>query len=450
MMDPLGRVLWRWHFYGGLIFIPFMILLAITGAIYLVVDEYEGLAYASLVQSSAIGPDERIVPLQSQMRLVRARYPAYQPNLLIVRPGRNNEFVLGRSIAARQNADDKDTSAGSGWALRATESPGRISVFVDPVSGGILGVLNDDTRFMHLIKKLHSELLLGRFGTKFVELAANWGIVLVLMGGILWWKRLGPTRSGVLWPRWRKGGSSRTYWRNLHAVVGIYLLLPLLFLLFSGLPWTDVWGGLFKHFKQAIGQAAPASFFDRSVRSVDRGDGQPIDLDRLMGIIQSEGVDGYLKIRLPLNDRGAFNVLRESDDPSQRVVLQIDQYSGRVLHRVRWQDNPWLERLVAVAIKIHRGEYFGRTNQMLGLVTALLLIVVSISGLITWLKRRPRGCLAPPPRPASWQAPHWLLLCITIAAVSLPLLGLSLLAVFVINHSMDWLRNRRQWRQREM
>lgn len=31
----LYRAVWRWHFYAGIIFAPFIILLAITGIIYL-------------------------------------------------------------------------------------------------------------------------------------------------------------------------------------------------------------------------------------------------------------------------------------------------------------------------------------------------------------------------------------------------------------------------------
>ncbi|MGA9230613.1 MAG: PepSY domain-containing protein, partial [Exiguobacterium oxidotolerans] len=29
------RTVWRWHFYAGIIFAPFLIMLAVTGSIYL-------------------------------------------------------------------------------------------------------------------------------------------------------------------------------------------------------------------------------------------------------------------------------------------------------------------------------------------------------------------------------------------------------------------------------
>jgi hypothetical protein len=33
--QSLYRAVWRWHFYAGIVFAPFVILLAITGIIYL-------------------------------------------------------------------------------------------------------------------------------------------------------------------------------------------------------------------------------------------------------------------------------------------------------------------------------------------------------------------------------------------------------------------------------
>lgn len=37
------RAVWRWHFYSGLITLPFLILLAVTGGLYLFRAEIDGL-----------------------------------------------------------------------------------------------------------------------------------------------------------------------------------------------------------------------------------------------------------------------------------------------------------------------------------------------------------------------------------------------------------------------
>jgi uncharacterized iron-regulated membrane protein len=43
--QKLYRVIWRWHFYAGILFAPFMILLAITGSVYLFKPQVESMLY---------------------------------------------------------------------------------------------------------------------------------------------------------------------------------------------------------------------------------------------------------------------------------------------------------------------------------------------------------------------------------------------------------------------
>ena len=46
--SDLYRAVWRWHFYAGLLVLPFMIILAATGALYLFRDELEAIVHADL------------------------------------------------------------------------------------------------------------------------------------------------------------------------------------------------------------------------------------------------------------------------------------------------------------------------------------------------------------------------------------------------------------------
>jgi uncharacterized iron-regulated membrane protein len=61
--SPLYRAIWRWHFYAGLMVIPFMMLLAVTGGVYLFKDELNRILYAPylIVEPQAeapLSPDE--------------------------------------------------------------------------------------------------------------------------------------------------------------------------------------------------------------------------------------------------------------------------------------------------------------------------------------------------------------------------------------------------------
>ena len=44
----LYRAVWRWHFIAGLVILPFVLILAVTGGIYLFKDEINDAAYRHL------------------------------------------------------------------------------------------------------------------------------------------------------------------------------------------------------------------------------------------------------------------------------------------------------------------------------------------------------------------------------------------------------------------
>src|SRR6478735_3494099 len=63
--DAFYRAVWRWHFYAGLLCLPFLISLSATGALYLFKDEINGSLFAYRTRvvpqpASALGPDRLI------------------------------------------------------------------------------------------------------------------------------------------------------------------------------------------------------------------------------------------------------------------------------------------------------------------------------------------------------------------------------------------------------
>src|SRR3954462_1300887 len=68
----LYRAIWRWHFFAGLLVIPFMLNLAVTGSLYLFKDEINDTVFAyrnvvadtgtSMVPSTIVKAAEAAVP----------------------------------------------------------------------------------------------------------------------------------------------------------------------------------------------------------------------------------------------------------------------------------------------------------------------------------------------------------------------------------------------------
>jgi uncharacterized iron-regulated membrane protein len=108
---------------------------------------------------------------------------------------------------------------------------------------------------------------------------------------------------------------------------------------------------------------------------------------------------------------------------------------------------PLTDRIIGIGIAAHEGQLFGWLNQLLGLLTALGLITLCISGFIMWRKRAPHGALgAPPPVPDARLGKGFIAI-ILLAAIVLPVLGASLIVLLALERlvlrkiprARDWL-----------
>jgi uncharacterized iron-regulated membrane protein len=208
----LYRAFWRWHFYAGLLVMPVLMLMALTGGLYLFRSNIDDVIYRPLMFVEA--------------RTEQASPDAWAAAAL--------KAVPGRLVEADRPAD-ADRSA----RLVVEAAGGRRSVYVDPHDARVLGDIPDGG-VMATVKTVHSLSLAGPIPNLLVEVVAGWAIVMVATGVVLWW------------PRGRKGGvvsvrstpSKRLFWRDLHAVTGLFAGAVIVFLAATGMPWSAVWGAL--------------------------------------------------------------------------------------------------------------------------------------------------------------------------------------------------------------
>ncbi|MDF5850181.1 PepSY domain-containing protein [Pseudomonas aeruginosa] len=144
---------------------------------------------------------------------------------------------------------------------------------------------------------------------------------------------------------------------------------------------------------------------------------------------------GGLRDRPAERDGGVYTISVFPDDPRHDATLHIDQYSGKVLADVRWQDYNAVARSVQMGVVLHEGKLFGLGNQLLMLAVCLAILLSSASGLWIWWKRKPAGRLGVPP--LRHELPRWKTgIAIMLAlGVAFLLVGASLLLVW----ALDWL-----------
>lgn len=416
------RTLWRWHFYAGLFCIPFVVLLALTGAIYLFKPQLEAAA-------------DRDV-----QGLVLAGSPASA--------GAQVAAALAAVPGARLQYYELPRAADAGVRVHLVGGDGgRSIVYVHPGTATVLKIVDPDTRLAEFVKTIHGELFLGKPGSWLVELAGSWAIVMVLTGLYLWWPRGGAGLAGVLYPRFSRG--ARVGWRDLHAVFGAWVSLLALFLLLTALPWTEVWGGALKRVR-AIGASAPVAQ-DWSANRADehaehRRDAASlagvatraaVSLDQVVSRVMPLGLAPPVLVQPPHRGVANWSVKAESQNRPLRATLQVDARTGEVVELVPFRDRPLVDRVIGIGVAAHEGQLFGLANQLLGLFAATGLVTLCMSGVVMWWRRRPDGVLGAPPLPGvpAVLGPGLVALIVALGLL-LPLLGLSLVLVALTDRAL--------------
>ncbi|MDX8350281.1 PepSY domain-containing protein [Cognatiyoonia sp. IB215446] len=404
------RLVWKWHFLASLYVLPFMAMLAITGGIYLYKPQIEEVIYADRLNVE-IGTERQ--PYEAQLAALAAQTEITRIRSIKI------EDEPGRSTLTE--FDDANKIRTLAW--------------INPYTAEVLATQPRDETAMQIVRKFHGELLLGDFGTKFVELAAHWAIVMFITGLYLWWPRGQRTVKKAFSP---PSGKGRSFWRETHLFIGILAAVLVVPIIVSGLPWTDVWGGGLRAVQEQTGTASKSLRFGGDVPNSIASEGTPIPYEQVFAIARAEGLVAPYETRPPRNTEAAYWLRSASINRAEQTELIIDQYSGMVLKRHDFADNPALARVVSQGISFHQGELYGWLNLAQNTLAAILALVLSVSGFVAWWMRRPVGSLGVPAAPDASLGTGMILLVIGLS-ILFPLVGASLIVALIL----DWLIFRR-------
>ena len=82
---------------------------------------------------------------------------------------------------------------------------------------------------------------------------------------------------------------------------------------------------------------------------------------------------------------------------------------------------------------MHQGQEFGRINQLVMFGACLAIILMAVSAIVMWWKRRPKGALGAPRYPEDYRVPRMVLIIACAVGVIFPLVGLTLVLALVID-----------------
>jgi uncharacterized iron-regulated membrane protein len=447
-VSALYRAVWHWHFIAGLLVIPFLVLLAVTGAVYLFSPELDHLVYRTW---DTFPPGN-----------------GASPSMLIERV----EHETGGQVLQFSRAERSDR------AIRMTvyvPPSGTRTAFVDPRDGHVVGTVRYGG-VMQVVRKVHSLQYFGPVASWLVEAAAGWAIVLVGTGVYLWWPR---GRGGALPVRGTP--RERVFWRDTHAVVGIFAGMIGVFLAVTGMPWSDVWGGKVQEWATSAGlnrpdppaevvpdwllenftpQSAPAGHQHHhggeikpalpwalekapAPESHATHNRATIDVDAAVAAFDRAALPKPYSVALPQGPRGAFVGTHMPDKIEDVRVIYIDRYDGRVLDDVGYARFGPAAQAIEWGIAVHQGQQFGPINRYLMLAGCIAIVVLAVSAVTMWWKRRPKGSLGLPPPPMHKHAFRGLLAIVIPLAIFYPLVGATLIIALLVDAALRVLQRRR-------
>ncbi|MFD2795080.1 PepSY-associated TM helix domain-containing protein [Promicromonospora vindobonensis] len=459
-----GALLLRLHFYAGLLVGPFILVAAVSGALYALTPAIEQGVYRHELRAPVTDTQ---LTLAEQTEIARSHIGDAAATPSAVRPAPEPGDTT-RIMFADEGLGESESRA----------------VFVDPGTGEVRGDLtvygtSGALPLRAWLDQLHRNLHLGDVGRLYSELAASWLGIVAVAGLGLWIRRI--RRSGTK-KDFVRPGRGRTGYRRLftwHTSVGIWVLLGALFLSATGITWSqhagsnvDTLRAAFDWSTPGVDARLPGGGTEQGAADGD-GDGDsgngsgsggehaghgtaepgtaepgaggaadPALLDAVLATAEAVNINTGLVEITPPAEPGTAWVVQEIQRsyPTEVDAVAVDPGTMQVLHRVDFAEFPLAAKLARWGIDAHMGSLFGLPNQLVLFLLAGGIATMVVLGYLMWWKRRPtrepRPLAGTPPRRGVLRgAPWWGIAAVLGVAVALgwwlPLVGWTL-AGFVV------------------
>ena len=248
----------------------------------------------------------------------------------------------------------------------------RTAVFVDPATTTVIGSrparLASLENFTALMRRLHTNLVLGPKGRALVLFATAEALLLALTGIWLWWRK----KAWQFRP-WR-GSVYRVSW-DLHNATGIWFLIPLFAMAATGVLMSvpsPIW--------KLFGPPPPAVEQPRS-HVGDGADSTPVPLSRVVSAADSAAPGELLGLVVPSAPSGTFTIRKATQ------TVYVDQFSAAVLEVRTAPELNRGQRAFRVVDGVHTGELLGVPGRAIMTLGCLMLVVATVTGVVLGWKR---------------------------------------------------------------
>ncbi|UYQ93646.1 PepSY domain-containing protein [Chitinophaga horti] len=364
------KVIGKIHLWLGLVSGLVVFVVALSGCILAFEQEIKHSVFPYL--TSKTQENAKLLPPSKLMEIAAPHVPGKQPNFIT---------YLGR---------DKSASV-MFYGSEPVEY--YYQVFIDPYTGEVKKVWNEDEDFFHTMVHLHYNLLLPiEIGQQIVAGATLVFVIMLISGLVLWWpknKSAAKQRFSIKWKaQWRR----LNY--DLHNVLGFYMMAIGLVLALTGLVWGYAWFSNALYYATSGGKQIEDRIFtsDKSLASTKIA--QPLDV-LFEGLVAKSTKDEGIFFSPPLNDSATLSagINHRPGTYYKQDVYTYDQYTLKPVPRGgvfdgEYASSSFADKLRRMNYDIHVGAILGLPGKILMFLASLICASMPITGIYIWWGRK--------------------------------------------------------------
>jgi len=263
-------------------------------------------------------------------------------------------------------------------------------VYVDPYTGKVLAVYDEEADFFNIVKMLHWSLLINHpVGQQITGWATLIFVIMLITGIILWWPKNKAARKQRFWFKWKDSTKWRRKNYDLHNIFGFYVASVAIIMAFTGLVWAFTWFQAIVYVAGAQSITPPVPLAEKSVISNGSKDAA---FDK-----------AYEFTKQRYKDADAFSIGKPADTAKTAVIdvyvqqypgkyyvyhsAQFDQYTGKFLKEKMHSERNFGEKLITANYDIHVGAILGIPGKILVFIASFICMLLPISGFMIWWGR---------------------------------------------------------------
>lgn len=383
--NTFKRIVSKLHLWLGLTIGFFVLVISITGALYVFKDEVQNILRKEYIHHNEQNiAQKKILPLkvleQKVEQQTNEKYPLHWIDIPLDKTKSYKFHYYERNPKAWNYFDE--------FVVYKT-------AYVNPFTGKVLAMEDEKNGFFNIVKFIHwSFLLKSEWGTYIVGIPVLIFLIMLITGIILWWPKNKKARKQRFWFQWKNVRSWRRKNYDLHSILGFYSSVLALILAITGLFYAFSFMEIFLYFLFSGGETKYPDFSHIKTKApIEMRNAGTLDkiaskVEELYPTASTYSIDLGNK-HLDNHEHSNFEVYVKQLDYSYHIYHQIifDENSGEVLLNRPHQKKNFGEKFVSANYDIHVGAILGIWGKILAFIVSLICASLPITGFLVWKGR---------------------------------------------------------------